>query len=97
MGSKAQKMLGISDGANYRKMLEPFESTEKANDAMASFFNDLYELRNKHKIPDVHVVVQIGYVIEDDESSAFAAMHIGDEINAEKMTAYAFSQAQVRR
>jgi hypothetical protein len=57
----------ISDPANYRRLSEPFPSMDALNDALVAFSDEVRELRNKHKIRDVIVIVAGSYLNKDGE------------------------------
>lgn len=82
----------------YHKMCEPFASAEEANNAIDGFWDEVYALRVKHKIPDVHVVLYATYLTEDGEVSECAVdFHAGDVTKSEMMLAWAFGRAQADR
>lgn len=86
------------DPANYRKMADPFSSIEDASDAIDSFWRELYELRNKHRIRDVHLILECDVVRNDgSEGTTILSGHIGDENKAEIMVGFAFGQVQADR
>lgn len=84
----------------YREMAVPFPSEAAANGAMARFFEEVGELRKKHKITDVYFVVG-GSVATDDpeypESQFMAPMMYGNQLNAEPLLAYALGFEQRKR
>ena len=83
---------------NYRKLCEPFPSAEAAEDALNAFWEELYELRNKHRIPDLTVVARANFASDDDdEASVMVDVHCGDRLQKEPMLAWAFGRAQADR
>lgn len=84
-----------NDHTNYRKLSEPFPNGTAANDAINAFFEELYELRNKHKIRDVYVVVGgcVLYPAEGNdpeiEADFITAFHAGEELKREPMVTWA--------
>lgn len=70
----------------------------EADDRINAFYQDLAELRVKHKLPDVHVVVRM--TVETDsggEVSAISSGHMGAVQEAEGMCAWAYAMAGERR
>jgi hypothetical protein len=89
-----KKQTTILDTDNYYDLLRPYESQEAAQEAMEAFWNDFYELRNKHRIADAYVILQapvksIGPVM--------LSMHAGNDLMAENMTAWAYGREQADR
>lgn len=82
---------------NYRKLCEPFPSAAAADEALDAFWLELYELRNKHKIPDLSVVAAVSATAESGEATLMVDVHIGDQLRKESMLAWAFGQAQSER
>ncbi len=94
----SEKATVIRDEANYRKMLEPFESDAAANAALEAFFNDLRELRAKHRIADVYTIAMINSIQPDGtEGQAMARAMNGNGLNGETMVAWALGQEQANR
>lgn len=89
--------------ALFRAMREPFETAELADAALKSFFEGLAELRKKHDLANVYVVVADSCKLPDDptaeggEGEFIATMMLGDEQLAESMAAYAFGHEQSQR
>jgi len=95
--SKEQKQFdGINDPANYRRLSEPM-SQAKAEEALGAFFEEFYELRNKHGIVDAYVIAKI--IVEGDrgEGEVLSAMHCGNQLSRESMCAWAFGMEQSQR
>ena len=85
----------ISDPENYYKMSEPFESNDKANEAIKSFTEELSELRKKHKLRDVLVVIYGSVKQEDGEVGEFiTTSNFGNVMNCLPMAAYVYGQEQ---
>lgn len=82
----------------YRELSKPFESIDAANKALELFYEELAELRAKHKIQDVLTVVQVTMLHEDgEEGQAFTSMHCGSELAAEGMAAWAYGSESAKR
>lgn len=88
----------FTDQDNYHKLSEPFESPEAAENAFAAFWDEFYELRNKHKLPDVYVIAAIAIRYPDGETgSVMASLHAGDELRREPMVAWAYGRESALR
>ena len=87
-------MPGKNDFANYRKMSEPFENSEKANKALEDFFKAVEAARKEFHIMDVHVVVMMNILRDEAEGTAFAAAHYGDTLKGSSMCAWGLGQEQ---
>lgn len=83
----------------YREMSIPFLSHQAASEAVTAFHEELGELRRKHKIPDLYVVAEVGYLDGDEEYASRGAMHYGSMEKRESMAAWAagFEAAESRR
>jgi hypothetical protein len=81
----------------YREM-EPFESVELAQRASDAFFEELAELRKKHKITDVLAVCKFSYnAASGEESEAITMSSWGNAMNIETLAAYALGMIQAER
>lgn len=90
--SDGQQTL-LSDGANYHKMSAPFETVEEAQRAANAFCEELYELRNKHRIKDTFIVLEVFYEDGDGETcGAQSAFHFGSGDVAIKLAAFGYGQ-----
>lgn len=85
-----------SNPARYRRMSEPFDSREQANQAITEFFADVEAAREKHRISDVVVLVEVGMVVGDVETRASAQLALGSRAYELPMLARAFGAAQAR-
>lgn len=84
-----------SDPENYYKMSEPFESTDIANDAIGKFMEELSELRKKHNIRDVYVIIyDTAKLKEGDVGEFITTGNFGNQMNCLPMAAYAYGQEQ---
>ena len=61
--------------------------------SVSGFFDELYALREKHKIADINLTCRV--VTEDGD--AMLTGHIGDIEKGESMAAFAFGQEQSER
>jgi hypothetical protein len=88
--------------SRYRELSEPVPRGV-IDDRLQAFFKELQELRIKHKIADVHVIVRADVIVQDDliaEAEVAPVMtsgHLGDSRLAEPMTAWAFGRASAER
>lgn len=89
MGARTKR-----DAKLYRAMSEPFPDVEAANAALGAFFEELYELRRKHRIADVLAVVQFSVVEDERESARIIHLQIGDQLRAAAMAAFAFGACE---
>lgn len=88
----------IKDSANYRKLSEPMATSQEADAALEAFWEELYELRNKHRITDVSIVFRVNYLADDgQEASVTSTAHYGDVNNHEAMMAFGLGQAAAER
>lgn len=84
-------MLPKNDPANYRRVSEPFASQEEAQKAIDTFLDDeVAELRNKHRIKDVHICIEVHAITESGEVGMGMAAHLGDPSKALQMVASEF-------
>lgn len=98
--------------ALYRKLSEPYASPEEADRALSAFWDEVYALREKYKIPDLYMILMfsvkqidnripgdLGLVNETDEAEGtmMARLSAGNPMNTEAMTGWAFGQEQAGR
>lgn len=87
-------MPGKDNTELYVEMCKPFENGGEANTALQGFFDDLEEIRKKHRIADVHTIVKVMIC----NGSGISSMHVGDSRNGEMMCAWGLGQeTEVRR
>jgi len=63
-----------NDFENYRKMSEPFQSVEEADEALKNFYQAIEEARKKFRIMDVHNICKLNYVRFNLTSSSINAV-----------------------
>lgn len=81
------------DPENYLKMSEPFETIDSANEALANFFEEISEIRKKHKVADVLIVCKGSVKYEDGEIGDFINFsHYGNSLNQLPMAAFVYGQ-----
>lgn len=91
-------MTHIANPKLFRELSEPFTSNEEADKALRAFFDELGELRKKHRIRDLHMIVGGSVRTSDDDEGEFmSVMHYGDSSRAEAMSAYAYGVATAER
>lgn len=82
-----------NDPENYLLMSEPFESSDKANEAVSEFQKGIEELRKKHKIRDVLLVVNDSVKYSDGNIGEFMAhFSFGSALKRNVMAAYLYGQ-----
>ena len=81
----------------YRRMSEPFVNLVEANDALGAFQSELRELRIKHRIRDVAVVIAVNVESADGEGVAQITCHVGNPSEQEAMFAFGLGQARAER
>lgn len=74
----------------YRRLSEPFANRDIANESLEAFFKELGELREKHRIADVLVVVCVNVRYGETEGAAMCHASFGDPLKPESMAAYAY-------
>ncbi len=88
----------IRNPGGYRALSEPFENFAAANEAINDFFKDVRDLRAKHRLADVYIILRGSALGEDgDEGDWIISQHHGSSLNCESMTAWAFGQEATRR
>lgn len=78
----------------YRQLSAPFESSDAANEAIRAFVTDLRELRERHRIRDVHVIISADVIYGEREGTVITDAHYGDSLRAEQMLAWALGREQ---
>lgn len=87
-----------SDPDTYEAMQQPFESADAANEAMRAMFKDLGELRKKHRMANVTMVVNMRVRYPDKKvGETISWVHYGDSLREESMLAFAYGQASADR
>ena len=81
----------------FREMSQPHESRDALNKAHEAFYEELGELRKKHKIANVVTIIEDSYDNGKDESSMLTAFAYGDGLKAESMSAYAYGTFKRKR
>ena len=87
-------MSGKNDLANYRKMSEPFQNIEEANEALKSFYQAVEEARKEFHIMDVHVIVKMNVLRDGTEGTAMTSAHYGNTLEGAPMCAWALGHEQ---
>jgi len=81
----------------YRECNVP-KPPEQAQADWEAFCNAVYDLRVKHRIPDVYMLARMAIQYEEGgEGQAMTRAHFGDDLYAEPMTAWAFGYEQAQR
>lgn len=85
----------IRDSATYREMAEPYETSDEADAALNAFFEELRELRKKHRIANTYTVAQVSALDDEGyEQDLITAAHNGDNQRVLAMVAWAFGREQ---
>lgn len=83
------------DAANYFEMNKPFETPEKANDAIATFHEKISALRKELNISDILYVIKDSAIYPDGKVGEFLIqMQIGSQLNGPSMAAFACGQVE---
>ncbi len=86
------------DAGIYREMEKPFPNVADAANAIDKFWDEVYALRVKHRIADVHLVIAVNAIGDTGNEGRIALNgHIGSQLNAESMIAYAIGMVQAER
>ena len=95
--SEKQPLLPAVTPDRYRTFCAPM-APDEANEKLSAFADDVYELRNKHGIRDVHIILGVTVSCEDgEEGDVMSSAHFGSSLVAESMTAWAFGQEAAKR
>lgn len=83
----------INDPSRYAECSAPFETLDKANEALTAFFGDVMESRKKHRIGDAYVIVHITYTDAEGKShSANAGAQMGFGLMALPMLSWGLAK-----
>ena len=86
------------DLANYHKMSQPHENSDKANEALEKFYEKVAEARKEFKISDVLVVTMDTVFSEIGTITAFVQVsQFGNVTNGLSMAAYAFGKLKAEQ
>lgn len=91
-----------NDLALYRKMREPYPNSDAADAACKAFADDLAELRKKHKVQDLLVLLGGSFITKDDDDKPDECQFLmplfwGSYGEAEPMAAYLYAHHQAER
>lgn len=82
-----------NDPKNYHKMSKPFESEEKANEALQGFYKKVEEARKEFKIADILITVQDSFTYPDGKVGQFLQhAQYGYQLNGVPMAAYTYGK-----
>ena len=86
------------DQKRYRQLSEPFASPEAANKAIEAFFEELGELRVKHRLPDIYCIIAGNVLYPDgNEGEVYTTVSYGDTTKREPMAAWGLGHESARR
>lgn len=71
----------------FRELNQPFESLEALNTAIGAFIKDFEELRKKHRMLNVVMMVQCPVTVDDEETMMGTDACFGDQGQWEAMAA----------
>lgn len=82
----------LNDPETYALMAKPFESKEKLDAAVEAFSAELRELRKKHKMTDVYVIIANSCAEggEEDAGEYTHVLHCGSSARSLMLVASAF-------
>ena len=72
----------------------PFPDDDAANKALKVFFEELYDLRVKHKVANVLVAVSDQYIADGEPRGFMHSTMFGQFACEEQLAAFAFGRAQ---
>jgi len=83
----------------YREMSEPHATAAEVNASLQAFFDDLGELRKKHKLRDIVAIVNTSYLASDgiEEIDGGSWFGYGNSMNYEIMLAHTLGIVQTER
>lgn len=82
----------------YREMSQPFANADEAEKALTGFFEELGELRKKHRIANAYTIIAVMVVGSDgEEGEVVTSGMYGDSLRAESLTAWAFGHESAQR
>lgn len=84
-----------NDPENYYKLSAPYESEDAADEAISKFYEELGELRKKHKIPDLLIVIKATVRHKDGKVGQMMGQYAyGSTLDHLAMAAYVYGQLQ---
>ena len=86
-----------NDLANYLELSLPFEDTSQANAALEAFYEELGQLRKKHRLPDVHVIVLMNIDHGGHLGNALSSAHFGNSAEAAGMCAWSYGKERAQQ
>lgn len=86
-------MPRTSDPALYRRLCEPHASIDALNAELEAFYKSVRELREKHKLPEVLVIVAANVMDDGVEYEVQSSAYNGDVRNAAYMIARAYGES----
>jgi len=89
-----QTKLPVADEDLYAEMSIPFADGDAANKALEAFYNEVYELRKKHRLANVLIVAQDAI---HGSGRFMSNTHFGSETEKESMAAWLLGKVQAER
>lgn len=87
----------IRSPETYATLSEPFESHEAINEAWFAFQKELYELRKKHRVRDLTLVLGGSFIQDGEPAEARVSMHFGSSLNKLPALAFAYGEAKAEQ
>ena len=92
-------MTARNDPKLYTELNKPFASMDEANAASAAFFEELAELRKKHRIANLVVLAKVSMLADEGDGAPFevegmSSLLLGDSRAHLPMLAHAFGAEQ---
>lgn len=79
-------------------LMKPFPNADSANTALNAFYEELYELRKKHRIMNCVCVVEVMSTYGDGEvGNAMSHLVMGEQSRAPMLAAYALGTLEAER
>ena len=78
----------------YAELSKPHENAEAGGAALKAFFADVYELRKKHRIPDVLIAAAV--IVDPGPAPVAVCYYAGDQALALPMSAMAYTATPCR-
>lgn len=81
----------------YEKLSEPFESLDAMNEAWLAFQTELRELRAKHRVRDVTIIMEGSFLQDGEVGEARVCTHNGNSLRKLPALAFAYGEAKAEQ
>lgn len=97
--TKAEKSQGTVAHApsTYAELSKPFDSLDALNDGYVAFQQELRELRAKHRIRDLTVIMEGSFLQDGEPAEARVCTHHGSSLRKLPALAYAYGEAKAEQ